>query len=273
MKKLIMMAVLMTATVSALAQRKAEPYFSFRELPNMLKWCPAPPDTVGAAFAYDIMQYMWGKEVRQKDKERTAIAIRDAVYSLECIADEYSVPFGLKISEEDTPEIWKLLNDAKVTGENISNVPKFYYKRIRPFMRFHEHTATPQFEPDLRRNFSYPSGHTILGWNSALLLAEINPERADTLLKRGYMYGESRVIVGAHWQSDVDAGRLAAAAAYSRMHSSERFLEQMQLARLEFRIKKGLATKEEQKSFKKLVEKRDKAAKAAMAAKEAKAKK
>ena len=252
-----MMAVLMTATVSALAQRKAEPYF----------------DTVGAAFAYDIMQYMWGKEVRQKDKERTAIAIRDAVYSLECIADEYSVPFGLKISEEDTPEIWKLLNDAKVTGENISNFPKFYYKRIRPFMRFHEHTATPQFEPDLRRNFSYPSGHTILGWNSALLLAEINPERADTLLKRGYMYGESRVIVGAHWQSDVDAGRLAAAAAYSRMHSSERFLEQMQLARLEFRIKKGLATKEEQKSFKKLVEKRDKAAKAAMAAKEAKAKK
>ena len=51
MKKLIMMAVLMTATVSALAQRKAEPLFSFRELPNMLKWCPAPPDTVGAAFA------------------------------------------------------------------------------------------------------------------------------------------------------------------------------------------------------------------------------
>ena len=260
MKKLLMMAVLVTAAVSASAQSKAEPYFSFRELPNMLKWCPAPPDTVGAAFAYDIMQYMWGKELRQKDKERTAIAIRDAVYSLECIAQEFSEPFDLQISEEETPEIWRLLRDAKVTGENISNFPKFYYKRIRPFMRFHEHTATPQFEPDLRRNFSYPSGHTLLGWCSALLLSEINPERADTLLKRGYMYGESRVIVGAHWQSDVDAGRLAAAAAYSRMHTSERFLEQMQLARMEFRIKKGLATKEEQKSFKKLVEKRDKAA-------------
>ena len=273
MKKLLMMAVLVMAAVSASAQSKAEPYFSFRELPNMLKWCPAPPDTVGAAFAYDIMQYMWGKELRQKDKERTAIAIRDAVYSLECIAQEFSEPFDLQISEEETPEIWRLLRDAKVTGENISNFPKFYYKRIRPFMRFHEHTATPQFEPDLRRNFSYPSGHTLLGWCSALLLSEINPERADTLLKRGYMYGESRVIVGAHWQSDVDAGRLAASAAYSRMHTSERFLEQMQLARMEFRIKKGLATKEEQKSFKKLVEKRDKAAaERAAAAKAAKAK-
>ena len=143
----------------------------------------------------------------------------------------------LKISEEETPEIWKLLRDAKATCENISGFPKYFYKRKRPFMRFQEPTATPQFEPDLRRNYSYPSGHTILGWASALLLTEINPERADTILARGMMYGESRVIVGAHWQSDVDAGRLAAAAAYARMHTSERFLEQMRLAQQEFRCK------------------------------------
>ena len=258
MKKYMMMVVLMMAAVSAKAQSKAEPYFSFRELPNMLKWCPAPPDTVGAAFAYDIMQYMWGKQMRQ-NKERVEIAIRDATYSLECIMQEFSEPLGLKMSEEETPEIYKLLKDSKVTCENIANFPKFYYKRIRPFMRFHEHTATPQFEPDLRRNFSYPSGHTILGWCSALLLAEINPERADTILKRGMMYGESRVIVGAHWQSDVDAGRLAASAVYSRMHTSERFLEQMQLARQEFRMKTGLATPAEIKAYEKAAKKRAKA--------------
>ena len=260
MKKYLMMAVLMMAAVSASAQSKAEPYFSFRELPNMLKWCPAPPDTVGAAFAYDIMQYMWGKQMRQ-NKERADIAIRDAVYSLECIMEEFSEPLGLKMSKEETPEIYKLLKDSKATCENISNFPKFYYKRIRPFMRFHEHTATPQFEPDLRRNFSYPSGHTILGWCSALLLSEINPKRADTILARGMMYGESRVIVGAHWQSDVDAGRLAASAVYSRMHTSDRFLEQMQLARQEFRIKTGLATPAEIKEFEKAAKKRAKASK------------
>ena len=258
MKKTTILTVLLMAAVSTSAQRKAEPYFTFRELPNMLKWCPAPPDTVGAAFAYDIMQYMWGKEMRQKDPARTAIAIRDAVYSLECIMQEFSEPLGLKMSEEETPEIFALLSDAKVTCENISNFPKFYYKRIRPFMRFHEHTATPQFEPDLRRNFSYPSGHTILGWCSALLLSEVNPERADTLLTRGMMYGESRVIVGAHWQSDVDAGRLAAAATYARMHTSERFLEQMRRARQEFRIKTGLATPEEIKAYNKKEKKKTK---------------
>lgn len=232
-----MTALLMTAAVCAQAQSKPEPYFSFRELPNMLKWAPAPPDTMGAAFTYDIMQYMWGKQMRQ-NKERADIAIRDAVYSLECIAQEFSEPFGLTISEENTPEIWKLLRDAKATCENISGFPKYYYKRKRPFVRFQEPTATPQFEPELRRNFSYPSGHTILGWASALLLTEINPERADTILARGMMYGESRVIVGAHWQSDVDAGRLAAAAAYARMHTSERFLEQMRRAHQEFQKKR-----------------------------------
>ena len=239
MKKYMMMtAMLMTAAVCVQAQSKPEAYFSFRELPNMLKWCPAPPDTMGAAFTYDIMQYLWGKQMRN-DKERAEIAIRDAVYSLECIAQEFSEPFGLKITEENTPEIWKLLRDAKATCENISGFPKYYYKRKRPFVRFQEPTATPQFEPELRRNFSFPSGHTILGWASALLLTEINPERADTILARGMMYGESRVIVGAHWQSDVDAGRLAAAAVYARMHTSERFLEQMRRARQEFRVKAG----------------------------------
>ena len=232
-----MMTVLMMAVVSASAQSKPEPYFSFRELPNMLKWCPAPPDTVGAAFAYDIMQYMWGKEIRQKDKARTEIAIRDAVYSLECIMQEFGEPLGLQMSEEETPEIYKLLRDAKATCENMSGFPKYFYKRKRPFVRFQEPTATPEFEPELRRNFSFPSGHTILGWMSALLLTEINPERADTILARGMMYGERRVIVGAHWQSDVDAGRLAAAAVYARMHTSERFLEQMRRARKEFQKK------------------------------------
>ena len=39
-------------------------------------------------------------------------------------------------------------------------------------------------------------------------------------MARGYMYGESRVIVGAHWQSDVDAGRLVASVAYAKLHTS-----------------------------------------------------
>ena len=258
MKKLMTIAVLTMAAICAQAQNDVNAYFTTKEMPDMLKWCPAPPDTIGAHFAYDIIQYMWGKQMRH-DKERAAIAIRDAEYGLNCIIREFSEPFGLRISLEETPEIYKVLRDATATCDSICTLPKKYYMRRRPFMRMQEPTLYPKDEPALRKNGSYPSGHTILGWSSALLLSEINPDCADTILARGYMYGESRVIVGAHWQSDVDAGRLAASAAYARLHTSERFLEQMRLARLEFRIKKGLATAAEVKAYEKATKKRAKA--------------
>lgn len=263
MKKLMMIVAMMMATVSASAQSDKTPvdaYFTTGEMPDMIKWCPAPPDTIGAHFAYDIMQYFWGKTMRL-DKERADIAIRDAVYGLDCIIREFSEPFGLKISKEETPEIYKVLREGTATCDSICTLPKRYYMRKRPFMRFKEHTLTPDDEPALSRNGSYPSGHTLLGWSSALLLSEINPDRADTILARGLMYGESRVIVGAHWQSDVDAARLAASAAYARLHTSERFLEQMRRARQEFRVKTGLATIIEMKAYQKETKKRAKAAK------------
>ena len=253
MKKMMMWAVLFIAAVSAQAQSDKSPvdaYFTTSEMPDMLKWCPPPPDTIGAAFAYDIMQYMWGKTMRN-DPERAAIAIRDAEYGIDCIIREFSEPFGLQISKEETPDIYKVLREGTATCDSICTIPKRYYMRRRPFMRFQESTLTPDDEASLRKNGSYPSGHTLLGWSSALLLSEINPDRADTILARGLMYGDSRMIVGAHWQSDVNAARLAASAAYARLHTSERFLEQMRWARLEFRCKMGLATAAEMKEWKK----------------------
>ena len=266
MKKMMILAVMMTAGVCAQAQSDKSPvdaYFTTGEMPDMLKWCPAPPDTTCAQFAYDITQYFWGKKMRL-NKERADIAIRDAVYGLDCIIREFSEPFGLKISKEETPEIYKVLREGTATCDSICTLPKKYYMRKRPFMRFKEHTLTPDDEPSLSRNGSYPSGHTLLSWSSALLLSEINPDRADTILARGLMYGDSRIIVGAHWQSDVNAARLAAAAAYARLHTSERFLEQMRLARQEFRIKAGLATIVEMKAYQKEAKKRANAKKVAL---------
>lgn len=214
--------------------KRAEPYFSTREMPDLMKILPPPPDSIIHKFTYDVAQYMWGKEVR-RDPVRGRIAVLDAEFSLDYIIQEFSGPFGLQISYEETPEIYKVLRDGTNTCDKITAVPKMRYMRRRPFMVFNEPTATPDKEPSLRRNGSFPSGHTVLGWSAALILTEINPAAADTLMARGYMYGESRVIVGAHWQSDVDAGYLAATIAYAKLHTSDRFLEQMQKARDEFK--------------------------------------
>ena len=128
-----------------------------------------------------------------------------------------------------------MLYVALISTDVVGKLPKDFYKRTRPYVYYGEPTIYPQDEEELRNNGSYPSGHTIEGWSAALLLTELNPDRADTILARGYIYGESRVIAGYHWQSDVDAGRLAASAAIARLHADKRFMRLLRKAHKEFR--------------------------------------
>ena len=243
MKKLFLTVtgLCMAATMLALDEEKVNAYFTTTEMPDMMIFMPGPPDSTSVAFSNDVNRYFWGKEMR-KDPERAAEATRDAVYGLETILTEFEEAFGMKITKDETPEIYKVLQEGTATCDSICTLPKQRYGRTRPFIRFNEHTLVPEFEEELNPHKSFPSGHTLLGWSSALLMMEINPDRANEILKRGYRYGENRIVVGAHWQSDTDAARLAASAAYARLHTSERFLEQMKKAREEFKAKSAPAT-------------------------------
>ena len=243
MLKWVLATTLVCGSMTSYAQEEetVDAYFTTSDMPDMRVFLPAPPDSTSAAFLNDVSRYYWGKEMR-KDPERAAEATRDAVYGLETILTEFEEAFGMKITPEDTPEIYKALRDGTATCDSICTIPKAYYMRRRPFMVFNEPTLYPEDEEALRKNGSYPSGHTLLGWSSALLMMEINPDRATEILTRGYRYGENRLVVGAHWQSDTDAARLAASAAYARLHTSERFLEQMKKAREEFKALQGGTT-------------------------------
>ncbi|MFT4021066.1 MAG: phosphatase PAP2 family protein, partial [Acinetobacter sp.] len=75
------------------------------------------------------------------------------------------------------------------------------------------------------------------GWSTALILAEIRPDRQNEILKRGYEYGQSRVICGVHWQSDVDAGRITGSAIVARLHADAGFMKQLDQAKREIQKK------------------------------------
>ncbi len=214
--------------------QEPQPLLTPQQMPNPVRFLPPPPNKASDAFVYDQSQYRWGKEQRL-DSARLSIAVRDADWSIECICREFSEPFGMTISKEATPAIFRLLYVALISADMVGKLPKDFYKRTRPYVYYGEPTIYPQDEEELRNNGSYPSGHTIEGWSAALLLTELNPDRADTILARGYMYGESRVIAGYHWQSDVDAGRLAASAAIARLHADRRFMRLLRKAHREFR--------------------------------------
>lgn len=230
MKRLIF-SILVVFSVAVSAQ---ETLFTPQQMPNSVFFLPPPPDTASVAFKYDISQYYWGKEQR-KDSARVAMALRDAVWSLSTICTEFSLPFGMEITEKGTPAIYNFLKASIDAADQARILPKAHYMRIRPYVYFNEATIYPDDEEELRTNGSYPSGHTIRGWTAALVLSEVNPDSANALLARGYEFGQSRVIAGYHWQSDVDAARLVASAAVARMHADERFLELLEKAKNEMR--------------------------------------
>ncbi len=229
MKKTLILIALMP--LIGLAQK---PLLDSMQMPNAVHFLPAPPDTASAAFQYDKAQYRWGKEQR-KDSTRLAIAVNDAIWSIDNICKIYSGVLGFEISEQNAPAIYRMLTLGLLTTDQAGKLPKNHYMRTRPYVYYGEPTIYPSDEAWLRTNGSYPSGHTILGWSAALLLTEMAPDRADTILARGYIYGQSRVIAGYHWQSDVDAARLVASAAVARLHADRRFLKLMKKARREYK--------------------------------------
>lgn len=213
-----------------------QPYLRLDQMPNIIKCLPPPPDTASEMFKHDINRYFWGKEQRL-NPERVAMARRDAVWDYSHFIDIISEPFGMHISKDETPQLWELMVRGITTVTQIRTAPKKFYMRKRPFRYFNEHLLTYDAEEDenaLAADGSYPSGHTATAWAAALILAEVNPAAADTLFARAYQYSESRVIVGAHWQSDIEAGRLVAAIGYSQLHNSPDYCEQLARAKAEF---------------------------------------
>lgn len=227
------------------ARNHPEKYFlKSEDVASSLNLLPPPPQPGSAQFNYDEAQYRWGK--MQRHTPRGSQAFEDAKLGGEGISNSFSEAFGIKLSKENTPEIYKLITRMQEdAGDLATREAKNHYMRMRPFMFYNEQSLTPNDEKALSSNGSYPSGHTCIGWSTALVLAEINADRQNEILKRGFEFGQSRVICGVHYQSDVDAGRIVGSALVARLHADAGFTVQLAKAKKEFAslVKEGKVKK------------------------------
>ncbi len=198
------------------------------QLDSKLFVLPAPLED----SARQAMDDAWANELQQlQEGARWDLAIDDADLAFPAAADTFTCALGIEVSEEGTPALYLLL---RRTLTDIGLAPysaKNSYQRERPFMVSNTPVCTPQDEEALRKDGSYPSGHTSIGWGWALILTELAPDRAEEILARGRAFGESRNVCNVHWYSDVVAGRLVGAAAVARLHADKEFLKAMDAAR------------------------------------------
>ena len=233
----LLAAASLLAVVDVNAQLEgAKPYKELSQLPNLLQIMPAPPSFESAEFANDVVRYGWGKQQRL-DPERLDMAVADAEwFDHTKVYLRWKDAFGLEISPTETPEIWKLLEASLATTDPMNHETKDFYLRQRPFERFGDDMPTDE-EEKVRGRGSYLSGHCMCGWVISLVLAQVAPERANQLFIRGLEYGDSRVIVGAHWQSDIDASYTAGSIGFCALQGCEEFVAQMKKAQQEYKEK------------------------------------
>lgn len=126
---------------------------------------------------------------------------------------------------------------VKTNISDAINIPKDHYKRLRPY----------QIDPSLKfgkpePSASYPSGHSVRGTVTSLLLAEMFPDKKEAILQIGRDIGWNRVIIGKHFYTDVVAGRVLAQAIVKELHELPDFERDLAEVKAEIAAKRPKET-------------------------------
>ena len=210
-------------------------YLAPREVLNIGAWLPPAPAEDSMANAADVEAYLRSRALVGTARAEEAHA-DDVVKPAEAVATRFAYVMGVTLDRTNAPRLLQMMdlvrNDAEWLVLPVKK-PVASGGRRRPFVDFPNLSKCPLVFEALGATGSYPSGHALTGWLWASILAEAAPEFADALLARGVAFGESRVVCGFHYPSDIVAGRLAAAALLARLHADRRFLVDLEQGKKE----------------------------------------
>lgn len=220
-----------SATPGAASTPLGKGYLGRADLPDSLLLLPPPPAPGSAALARDEEASRAGLAL--KDGPRWKLAASDADLLSPAATGAMSCAAGFEIGPKATPAIDRLMRRTLPDLGLASYGAKQRYNRARPFMINGAASCTPDHETYLRRDGSYPSGHSAIGYGWGLILAEIIPDRAGQLVARGRAFGDSRRVCNVHWLSDTEEGRIMGAAVLTRLHADPGFQADLQAAKAE----------------------------------------
>ncbi len=214
-------------------------YLTAENTPNAANFLPPPPEEGSLREQADIAAYRAMRSL--EGSERWAIARADNEIETPGAPRAFDCALGFKFEPEQMPTLTLLMGKMLGDLEMIQTPAKKGYFRKRPFVAEPLPTCIAP-ETWLAASGSYPSGHSALGWAWSLVLAELAPDRADAILRRGLAYGESRAVCGVHYPSDVEAGRIVGATIVTRLKADPAFQADFARAKEEFEAARAAAT-------------------------------
>jgi len=204
-------------------------YLPPSDLPNAIALLPPPPVAGSDAMRRDEQARAAALPLEGTPRYRLAVA--DAVRTQQNTLDVFQCAFGTTITPKATPKLAELLSRVRLDVRATSYPAKAHFRRLRPFVANNTHSCYRDDEAMVQEDGSYPSARAAVGWAYALVLAEINPKRADAILQRARDFGRSRVICDQEWQSDIEAGRTIATVTVGRLEANAAYQADLAKAR------------------------------------------
>lgn len=209
---------------------KAKPYLDRDDRVDDTAILPAPPVPGSAADKADRDTFAATRHLEGTPRWR--LATSDADRRPVSVLRDFSCAMGMTVDPSMAPVLMIMLDRSYRDVEKSIKRVKALYHRARPLAGNEAPVCEPRSK-HLETSYSFPSGHATQGWATALVLADLVPDRATAIMDRGRIYGESRVVCGAHWASDIVASRLAGAALYKALQSDPAFRSDLDQARQE----------------------------------------
>jgi acid phosphatase (class A) len=193
---------------------------------------PAPPAVDSAVDKADV------EHVRNVNAHANAARWQKALLDDASVYDRFSEQLGFTPDRRRMPRFVRLLNRVSEDAFAAAGEAKKVYPRSRPFQRFQMtrlcgQAQVPKPEASPSGGTSYPSGHAVVSWAVALVMMEAVPSGAQSIVLRAADYGESRVVCGLHFPSDIDAGHLLATAVVDKLFALPEFRRDFQCAKSE----------------------------------------
>ncbi len=133
----------------------------------------------------------------------------------------FAAAIGPGFNLQRLPATTRLLAMVRASEKDTVDRGKAEFRRTRPY-------AVDLSLKSCKRNedllSSYPSGHTSRAYALGETLARLLPAHASAILARAARYGQSRIVCGQHFRSDVTAGAVLGTLVAERLQAKPAFV-------------------------------------------------
>ena len=145
---------------------------------------------------------------------------------------------GSKFDKAALPKTAAFFDRIGATEGAVVDPAKKVFNRPRPHLL--NDLVKPVIDPS--KSGSWPSGHATVGTMMGIVLSNMIPEKRAAIMARAREFGESRVVAGMHYPSDVEEGRVAGSVIAQTIMQLDEFKAEFAASKAELRAALGLSS-------------------------------